>query len=134
MTEADPNTVMPRYAVVAGSCLVLHNLIMITADYAGLSMWQAAVTSFCIMVVVGYLLLCMFVFHGTRSWRGFLRYAGAMAANFPLSTGLLWILFGLLHQPMAMAAPAVTLVMVMVNYLASHWAITGKRPSRSLGA
>jgi putative flippase GtrA len=125
---------MPRYAVVSGLCLVLHNLIMIAADYAGLTMWQAAVTSFCIMVVTGYLLLCIFVFHGTRSWRGFLRYTGAMAANFPLSTGLLWILFGLLHQPMAIAAPAVTLVMVMVNYLASHWAITGKRPARSLGA
>lgn len=126
--------VMPRYAVVAGSCLILHNVIMITADFAGLTMWQAAATSFCIMVVIGYLALSLFVFRGARSWRGFLRYTGAMAANFPISTGLLWILFRPLHLPMAVAAPAVTVAMVIINYLASHWAITGQRPRRSFEA
>jgi putative flippase GtrA len=134
MMRAGTIAAAPRYAVVAGSCLILHNLIMITADHFGLTMWQAAATSFCIMVVTGYLLLCLFVFRGARSWRGFFRYATAMAANFPLSTGLLWLLFMPLHQPMAIAAPTVTVVMVVINYLASHWAITGKRPSPSLKA
>lgn len=123
-----------RYALVAGSCLVMHNAIMIVADRAGLTLLQAAATSFCIMVVTGYLLLCAFVFRGTRSWRGFARYTGAMAANFPISTGLAWLFLVPLHQPMAIAAPAATLIMVVVNYVASHWAIMGGRASRSLGA
>jgi putative flippase GtrA len=121
-----------RYAVVAGSCLLMHNAIMITADRVGLTLLQAAATSFCIMVVTGYLLLS--VFRGTRSWIGFARYTGAMAANFPISTGLAWLFLVPLHQPMAVAAPAATLIMVVVNYVASHWAILGGRASRSLGA
>lgn len=133
MTRRGAILAMPRYAVVAGSCLVLHNVIMITADHAGMTMWQAAVTSFCIMVVTGYVLLCLFVFHGAYSWQGFLRYAGVMAANFPFSTGLLWVLFGLLHQPMAIAAPAVTVIMAAINYVGSRWAIIGHRPSRTVG-
>ncbi|MEG3144903.1 GtrA family protein [Sphingomonas sp. RT2P30] len=134
MIRAGAIATTSRYAVVTGSCLVMHNAIMIAADRAGLTLLQAAVTSFCIMVVTGYLLLCAFVFRGTRSWRGFARYTAAMAANFPISTGLAWLFLVPLHQPMVIAAPAATLIMVVVNYVASHWAILGSRASRSLGA
>jgi putative flippase GtrA len=123
-----PHMLHLRYAMVAGCCLLLHNAIMIAADWSGLNMWQAACLSFCIMVVAGYLLLAAFVFDRRRSWASFLRYTGAMAANFPLSTGLLWLFFRVLGQPMAIAAPAATLGMVLVNYLASRWAIAGRRP------
>ena len=134
MTRPGMIAMTSRYAVVAGSCLLMHNAIMIAADRAGLSLLQAAITSFCIMVVTGYLLLSAFVFRGTRSWRGFARYTGAMAANFPVSTGITWFFLAPLHQSMAVAAPAATLIMVAVNYVASHWAILGGGPSRSLGA
>jgi len=114
-----------RYGIVAGCCLLLHNAIMITADWSGLQLWQAASLSFCIMIVVGYLLLSAFVFDQRRNWTAFFRYSGAMAANFPLSTGLVWLFLGPLGMRMAVAAPAATLVMVLVNYLGSRWAITG---------
>lgn len=122
-----------RYAVVAAICLATHNAIMIVADWSGLTLLEAAVTSFCIMVTLGYLLLSAFVFRGTRTWRGFWRYTGAMAANFPLSTGLLWLFFDLAGQPMAIAAPAATVVMVVVNYAASRWAIAGPGARRAIG-
>ncbi len=123
-----------RYGMVAGSCFLLHNAIMVVADGCGLALLPAALTSFCVLAVTGYLLLCAFVFRGTRSWRGFARYTGAMAMNFPISTGLAWLFLVPLHQPMVIAAPAATLIMVVVNYVASHWAIMGGRTSRSLGA
>jgi putative flippase GtrA len=106
--------------------MVMHNGIMIAADRAGLSLLEAAATSFCILAVIGYLLLSVFVFTQGRSWRGFIRYTGAMAANFPLSTGLIWLFFVAAGQPMAIAAPASTLVMVLVNYGLSRWAIAGR--------
>lgn len=134
MSRLGATLAVPRYAFVAGACLILHNIIMITADHVGMTMWQAAATSFGIMVVTGYFLLCLFVFRGEQSWHGFLRYTGVMAANFPLSTGFLFILFGLLHQPMAVAAPIVTLIMAAINYVGSRWAIIGNRPTRSFGS
>lgn len=115
-----------RYGIVAGSCMVMHNGIMIAADRAGLSLLEAALTSFCILAVVGYLLLSAFVFARRRNWLGFFRYTGAMAANFPLSTGLIWLFFVPGGQPMAIAAPASTVIMVLVNYVLSRWAIAGR--------
>lgn len=123
-----------RYLVVAAFCLAMHNAIMIVADWSGLSLLEAAATSFCIMVVVGYLLLSAFVFTGARGWPGFWRYTAAMAANFPLSTGLVWLFFDLAGQPMAIAAPAATMVMVVVNFAASRWAIAGRGARRTLEA
>ena len=123
-----------RYAGVAAFCLAMHNGIMIFADWSGLTLLEAASTSFCIMVVTGYVLLSAFVFVGARSWRGFWRYTGAMAANFPLSTGLLWLFFDVAGQPMAIAAPAATIVMVIFNFAASRWAIAGRGLRRTLEA
>ena len=123
-----------RYGVVAACCLAMHNAIMIGASWSGFTLLEAAATSFCIMVVVGYLLLSAFVFVGDRSWRGFWRYTGVMAANFPLSTGFTWLFLLLAGQKMAIAAPAATLVMVLVNFLASRWAIAGRSARRTLEA
>lgn len=123
-----------RYAIVAAFCLAMHNAIMIAGDWSGLTMLEAAIVSFCIMVVLGYVLLAAFVFVGARTWRGFLRYTGAMAANFPLSTGLLWLFFDLAGQPMAIAAPAATIVMVIVNFAASRWAVAGRGAPRTAEA
>lgn len=123
-----------RYLVVAAFCLAMHNAIMIAADHAGFTLLQAAATSFCIMVVVGYVLLCAFVFPAERSWRGFWRYTGAMAANFPITTGLTWLFASLAGQPMAVAAPAATVLMVIFNFIVSRWAIAGRGAQRTLGA
>lgn len=115
-----------RYFAVAGFCLVMHNCIVIAANWSGLTMWQAVVLSFCIMVVVGYALLATLVFKARYNWPAFLRYFMAMAANFPLSSGLLWLFFEIARQPMVIAAPAATLTMVAFNFVVSRWAIMGR--------
>jgi putative flippase GtrA len=115
-----------RYLAVAGACLVMHNIIVITASRAGLNLWQAAATSFCIMVVAGYLLLATLVFDSGYSMRAFFRYVAAMAFNFPISTALLWLFFAAARQPMEIAAPAATIVMVAYNFVASRWAVAAR--------
>ncbi len=89
-------------------------------------MLGAAAISFCMMIVIGYLLLCGVAFRTTPTRRGFIRYTVAMACNFPLTTGLLWVLAIPLRLPVALAAPAVTLLMMGINFVGARWAI-GRR-------
>lgn len=114
---------MLRYAVVSAACLILHNLIVITASRRGASILQAAGLSFCVMVVIGYLLLSLAVFLVVPTFSGLGRYTAAMAINFPISTGLLWSLMSPLGLPVAIAAPVATVGMVAINFLWARWAV-----------
>ena len=116
-----------RYGAVSATCLVLHNVIVIAcAPVAGLL--GAAAISFCIMVTTGYLLLATVAFRVVPSWIGFARYAAGMATNFPVTTGLLWLFAGLLQLPVALVAPAITLLMVGVNFAWARWAVGRGEP------
>lgn len=122
-----------RYGITAAFCLLLHNLIMIGADRLGLTMIEAALVSFVVLAIVGYALLSRWAFASPRTWAGFWRYTGVMAASFPISITLLWIFFRLAGQPMAIAAPLASLSMALINFCSSRWAIAGwplGRPNR----
>lgn len=115
-----------RYALVAGSCALMHNGIVIGSTWAGAGVLGAMALSFCLMVVIGYLLLCVIVFRATPTRTGFMRYTLAMAASFPVTTTLLFVFAIPLHLPVAIASPLVTLLMIIVNFVAARWAI-GRR-------
>ena len=119
---------MIRYVFVAGCCALLHNGIVIGAARAGTGVLGAAAISFCLMIVIGYLLLCGVAFRTTPTRAGFSRYTLAMAGNFPLATVSLWLLAVPLHMPVAIASPLVTGLMIVINFLATRWAI-GRRAS-----
>ena len=125
---------LARYCIAAGACLALHNLILIAGDWIGLGVLPAALLSFVVLAVVGFLLLSRFAFCCSANWQGFLRYCMAMATNFPLSTGVIWLLVEPLGQPMARAAPASSVIMIVINYTGSRWAILGRRKSLSASA
>lgn len=118
-----------RYGSVAASCAVLHNGIVIGAVMAGTGVLRAAAISFCLMVVIGYFLLCSVAFRTAPTRPGFMRYAAGMAANFPLTTGLLWLFSVAFRLPVALVSPAVTLLMVAINFLWARWAIGRGRAS-----
>lgn len=120
-----------RYALVSGSCLLMHNAIVIIADRLGLTLLAAAGSSFCIVVFWGFALHSRYTFAMPVSWRGFQRYALAMAMAFPMSVATLWFVTVVLRQPMATAAPAATALMLAFNYASSAWAITFKHGARS---
>lgn len=118
-----------RYAIISAACLSAHNAIVIGTVWTGVSVLGAAMLSFCIMVIVGYLALCIAVFGVAPGLGGFGRYLAAMTANFPLSTGLLWTLVNESHLPVAVAAPLATVAMAAVNYLWAHVTIGRARPA-----
>jgi putative flippase GtrA len=117
-----------RYLVVAAICMISHNLIVIGGDAAGIPMPVAVTISFCIVVLIGFVLHSRYTFSVKGDVRSLLRYTAAMALNLPLNIALLWLLFEQLHWPMLIASPVATLVLLIVNFFASRWAIAGRDP------
>jgi len=115
-----------RYVGVAGGCALLHNVIVIGATSVGSGVLAASALSFGVMIVVGYLSVCAIAFRLAPTLPGFARYTMAMATNFPLTTGLLWLFAGPFDLPVAIAAPPVTVLMFGINYLGARWAV-GRR-------
>jgi putative flippase GtrA len=118
--------VISRYALTAAACMIMHNVIMIAGDAAGLAMPVAVLLSFCVCVLLGFALHSRYTFAVRGDGAGLLRYTLAMAANVPLTILLLWLFLTFLRLPMAVASPAATLVLLVVNFFASRWAIAGR--------
>lgn len=116
-----------RYGLTAALCLVLNNGIMVAADTIGMSLASAASAAFCIMVVIGYLLLSGWTYSVERSWTAFGRYVGAMAFNFPITLGMLWVVRRGLDEPMAIASPIASLSVTAINVFSSYWAVAGRQ-------
>jgi len=112
-----------RYAAVAGGCLLLHNVVLISADAVGLHYVIASVVSFLLVSVTGFLLHAWATFRTEASLAAYGRYAAAMALNLPLSVVLLWLAYQQAGLPMVVAAPSVSLVMMLWNFVATRWAL-----------
>lgn len=116
-----------RYGFVAGICMVVHNLILISGNAAGMAIAPLVVISFCTVILLGFTLHTRVTFSVAPDMRSFVRYTLAMAANVPLTIVILWILVDLLGWSMVVAAPAGTLILVLVNFVTTQWAIAARR-------
>lgn len=112
-----------RFLIVGGTCALLHNLIMIAGDFAGLHYVVSSLISYCVVVVTGYALHRAFTFRGSAQNASFPRYALAMAANLPLSIAVMFVLVDLVGLPVFIAAPAATVLLFVWNFTVSRWAI-----------
>ncbi len=119
-----PIALIPRYLAVGGSCALLNIMVLVGGEALELPLPVSVAASFVIVCLAGYALHATVTFGTLRHWRGFLRYTLAMAANLPASALLLWLSARVLDWPMGLAAPAVTVTMLVVNFLSSRWAIT----------
>ena len=122
-----------RYTIVAASCALLHNAIIIGMDWLGIHYVVASFVSFVVVASVGYLLHCAFTFDAERSPASFGRYLAAMALNLPLSIVLLFLFHDLCGLAMVIASPAATVALFVVNYFLSAWAILGGRARGTSG-
>jgi len=118
------------YGFVAGSCLALHNAVLIGTDWAMKGRFSAlAITalgfavSFVVVSALGYLLHSWLTFREALSLARYGRYALAMSTNTPLAMGVTWGLRGPMSLPMDYAAPLASCLMVGANFLLSRWAI-----------
>lgn len=118
------------YGFVAGTCLVLHNALMIGTDralrgHAGALVITATgfAISFVVVSLAGYWLHSRLTFREALSLKRYGRYALAMSTNTPLAMGVTWGLRGPLAMPMDYAAPLASCLMIGANFLLSRWAI-----------
>jgi putative flippase GtrA len=112
-----------RYLLVGFTCAVLHNAIVISFDHVGIHYAVASAVSFVVIVLIGYLLHTGLTYEQPRSLGTLARYTAAMAANFPLTVGFLFLLVTIAGLPVFVAAPIGTVLLFGWNFLASRWAI-----------
>ena len=118
-----------RFFTVGLACALLHNAIMIAGDWAGLHYVASSLVSFGIVVAVGYWLHSGWTFPGAARGRTpFARYALTMAANLPLSLAGMFVFVDLAGLAVAIASPAVTVLLMAFNFVAGRWALRAGRP------
>ena len=115
------------YGAVSGSCLVLHNAVMIGADWAGAPLIVGVVVSFVLVAAVGYVAHSLLTFGEPLGLVRFGRYCLAMSANIPFAYVTTWFWHGPMGLPMLWAAPLASICMVAVNFVLSRWAIAAPR-------
>jgi putative flippase GtrA len=118
-----------RFGGVSATCFGVHNLILVASDLVGLRYGGALLSSFAIVVVVGFVLHSRYTFCTIMTWRGFIRYAAALLANIPIQWVFLWALIDGIHLSMLAAAPISTASMSVINFIASRWAILSEGPA-----
>jgi putative flippase GtrA len=123
--------VVGRFFTVGLVCAATHNAIMIGGDWAGLHYVVSSLISFAVVVVLGFWLHSSWTFpdaHRTRT--SFARYAGTMALNLPISIALMFVFVDLAGLPVALAAPAVTVLLAAFNFVGGRWALARRQSSR----
>lgn len=113
------------YLGVAGTCLLLNNVVLILADAAGCMLLLSVLLSYCVVVVIGYLLHSCVTFRQPFGIVPFARYAAVMAANIPLMFAMTWLWRDLIGLPMRESAPLATACLVIINFALGRWAISG---------
>lgn len=118
------------YAVIAGVCAGLNMVVMIAADDAGLHYVLSTALSFLLCVCVGYSLHSRWTFRTVAGYDGLLRYAAAMAVNYPASLLSIGALYDVAGLPMIVAAAVSTGAMIALNFALSRWAILRSSEAR----
>ena len=121
-----------RFAVVGLVCAVAHNLIVIAASLAHIHYAIGCLISYVLVVALGFALHVRFTFQETATVPAFWCYAAGMAANYPLTLALLFVLCDLAGWPVAIATPVATVLSVAWNFLAARWAIARRPAAPSL--
>ena len=113
-----------RFLVVSIACAVLHNAVMIGADWFGLHYVASSLASFAIVVCFGYWLHSAWTYPGTeRSALPFVRYAVSMSLNLPAFIAGMFLCVQLARLPVVVAAPLVTVALWLFNFAATRWAL-----------
>ena len=112
-----------RFVIVGLACAATHNAIVLSADHWHVHYIVSCVLSYVIVIVLGFLLHTRFTFAQVPTLAAFARYALSMAANYPVTLGLLFLMCDFAGWPVAIATPTATVLMLVWNFLASRWAI-----------
>lgn len=112
-----------RFAIVGLLCATAHNAILLAADLWHIHYALSCAISYVIVVSLGFALHVRYTFQQPATAASFWRYGLSMAANYPLTLALLFLMCDIAGWPVAVAAPMATALLLAVNFLASRWAI-----------
>jgi putative flippase GtrA len=117
-------TVFGRFLSVGLACALLHNAIMLGGHWLGLHYVVSTFISFAVVVSFGYWLHSAWSFPDAERGRmPFARYALVASANLPLSLAGMFAFVDLGGLSVPLAAPLVTLLLVLFNFLGGRWAL-----------
>lgn len=111
------------YVLVAGTCLLTHNIVLISTDAAGFPLVLSMLTSFIIVALLGYVMHSWISFRRPLSLQRLHRYVSAMSAGAAVAFIITWICRDGMGLSMVIAAPLASGLMLVVNFLLSRWAI-----------
>jgi hypothetical protein len=123
---------LSRFAVVGAVCAVLTNIAVIVLVRFGFGSLVASLLAFGPVLLTGYALHSSFTFGVQPSRTTFIRYALATTANFPLWAAALYLFGDVLRAPIAVVAPATTLLIFLWSCLAARWAFVPQPLERRL--
>lgn len=113
----------PRYVLVGGVCALINNVIVIGCDRIGIHYIVSSCLGFVPVLCVGFMLHTSFTFRTSATWPAFVRYTLSMAANYPMWIGGLFVFCDLLGVAVAIAAPLITVLLFLWNFLSAGWAL-----------
>jgi putative flippase GtrA len=105
-------------------------VILIAGDLLGLHYVVSTLFSYLVVVLCGYGLHARFTFGRELSVRSLFRYALGMAGNLPGSIALMFVFCSLAGFPVAIGAPATTVILFLWNFAMAHWAIVANPATR----
>jgi putative flippase GtrA len=112
-----------RFAIVGLICAAAHNAILLAADLWHVHYALSCAISYFVVVVLGFALHVRYTFRRPPTVASFWRYGLSMAANYPATLALLFLMCDVAGWPVAFAAPLATILLFATNFLASRWAI-----------
>lgn len=116
-----------RFGTVGVACALLHNAIMIVGDALGLHYAFSTLLSFAIVVPFGYWLHTRWTWpRAPRDRVSLARYALGMSGNLPLFVAGMFLFVDLLSLPVVLAAPLLTVLLFLFNFVATRWALHGR--------
>lgn len=120
-----------RYLAGGAICALLNNIILIGGDRLGIGYVALILLTFLITGTVAYLFHSRFTFRRDGRWGGYLVFMAGIALGVPVTLALLTLLGPLLGMPMWIAAPLLTLLMLLYNYANARLAITSRLLGRA---
>lgn len=112
-----------RYTFVGMVCALSNYVILLANDAAGGHYLVGTVIAFIVVTPIGYVLHSRFTLGEPFSFFALVRFTAAMAAAYPVSTGLLILLCSGLRLSVAIATPIAIAIMFVWNFAATHWSI-----------
>lgn len=123
--------IFSRYAAVGVISVALNNIILIAGDALGLHYVASTLACFFVIGGLAYLAHTNITFEVSRSLIGYLRYCATQVTTLALTLGMLHIAIDQLAWSIWIAAPIVSVAMLLFNFIATRWAVIYPTPRRS---